>query len=487
MVISTFLSRGIAKRIHIRGDLVLTEPAHFGGGNIELGPDMILALDPLEKKPILWGTSLTGALRTYLFNYLHGFIEEENAYKELAEDKEDIVNQLFGFQVGDEGDQSWLVVSDAIADERVFEFRDMVNIDPATSSAMDEQKFDAELIAVGTRFPIRMELLLPRETSRANEFIHALAIALRGLQLGEIKLGAKKKSGWGACTVTTWSLREYDCDTAKGLLGWLADEEEWTEGKDIFQLLKVKQDEILPDKRTVCILNAKMHLDSPLLIGSKSTDAKGADVVPFSRHNLSNENQKEWVISGTALAGVLRNQSFRILRTLGYSIEKTQDFQNDLWGFVKINPNDTEEKAHASNVMVDESQLDNVFPRVRSRIRINPFTSGVCRGALFNEVILLPRGSDTNFSINIIISNPKEEEIGLLLLALKDLCTGFISAGAGWGIGRGFMSCSRLDVEIFDQDKKISYEIETAKGKMTSPRQLTTCVQKLTQGASHEN
>ncbi len=452
MAISTFPSRGIAKRLHISGNLVLTAPAHFGGGVAELGPEMTLALDPLEKKPVIWGTSLAGALRAYLFSYLHGFIENESEYKAIAEDYEDIVNQLFGFQVGDEGAQSWLIVSDAIAEERVFEVRDMVDIDPATRSAVDEHKFDAELIASGISFPICIELLLPREETLATELVNALAIALRGLEDGEISLGAKKNRGWGACEVTNWNLQEYDCDSAQGLLEWLADGDQNSKASsDICTLLGIPEVKA-KDQRETCVIETELFLDSPLLIGSSSGSMNDPNNEQLTYIQVEDgEITEQVLISGTAFAGVLRNQCTRILNTLGYSEDERNKTQNKLWGFVEKGETARDAKAFASRVYIQESILENVFHRVQARTRIDHFTGGSYRGALFEEGIVIPRGLEespskrkTNASLRMTVKNPTKRELGLLLLALGDLCTCNANVGSGYGIGRGLMSMKSM-------------------------------------------
>ena len=134
------------------------------------------------------------------------------------------------------------------------------------------------------------------------------------------------------------------------------------------------------------------------------------------------------MVSGTGLAGVLRSQTGCILKTIGFSEKAVIKFENALWGFVEPNS----ENACASRTVIKESALSNVYSRVQSRVRINHFTGGAYPGALFSEEIVIPDGGD-NFTLSLQVHNPTEAEIGLLMLAIKDMCTEDVSVAAATG------------------------------------------------------
>ena len=48
-----------------------------------------------------------------------------------------------------------------------------------------------------------------------------LAIALQGLENGEISLGGRKSRGFGRCKVADWEIVRYDMTKPEGLLAWL--------------------------------------------------------------------------------------------------------------------------------------------------------------------------------------------------------------------------------------------------------------------------
>jgi CRISPR/Cas system CSM-associated protein Csm3 (group 7 of RAMP superfamily) len=441
MAIKEFRSREIAQRIIASGELVLTAPAHFGGG-LDDARDMSLALDALEEKPAIWGTSLAGALRTFARTRLLGFAQvDDEDYKKSAEDPAHIINQVFGNADDEQGNASWLVVNDALAEQHAIEYRDMVDIDPATRTAVDQHKFDAELIAAGTRFPLRLELLIPQseiEADGGERFKQVFALILQGLQNGDVALGAKKSRGWGACEVKNWTLTAYDLTQKKGLLGWLSEE------KDEFILKGTTPQEMLQvdiramDARDVCRITVVLNLAGPMMIAAVSDDPNEPDASQLSGRNAQGET--EWKVSGTGAAGALRNQCYRILRTIGYTPEAAKAFQDRLWGYVEES-----EEAAASRLRVGEAALRNVFARVQTRIRINHFTGGTYPGALFNETIVMPEKED-NLTLAMEVRNPRKAEIGLLMLALKDLCTRELTIGGGYGIGRGYMEGRKITI-----------------------------------------
>jgi len=81
----------------------------------------------------------------------------------------DAVTELFGGGRGDEeGDQSPLFVFDSFGElpqGTATEIRDGVALEGATGTAEDHKKFDAEVLPAGTRFPIRLDLVVSQDHS----------------------------------------------------------------------------------------------------------------------------------------------------------------------------------------------------------------------------------------------------------------------------------------------------------------------------------
>lgn len=434
-------SREITERIVVTGHLVLETPVYFGGGDDSSMVDMPLLLDPLEGRALLTGASLAGALRHYLREREHGYRKEGN--------ESSLETLLFGFQKDSDGAQSWLIISDALAEvgfrpdtekkqlalnDHVIvnytrpwlELRDGVAINHTTRTADYKYKYDMELLAAaaGVAFPLRLELLV-RESDR-EQLLRALAIALEGLEKGEIALGARKSRGFGRCRVKHWQVCCYDFSRPEGLLDWLSGSEgEKQSGTDISSLLGAQNVDL--DKRSAIFLNATFKLDGTLIIRSSS----GASDSPDTAHLHSWRGDKIVpILSGASLAGALRSRALRIAKTFGDSAV-ANELITDLFG-----PDKQNENPKASRLIVEEKEIINPSEMVVNRVKIDRFTGGAYRSALFDESPIFGL-NETQVQIDLMVQNPKDEDVGLLLLLLKDLWTGDLPLGGETGIGRG--------------------------------------------------
>jgi len=432
--------RHIIKRLIVRGLLVLDTPTCLGNGDAEGPTDLMLLHDSISPKAILTGSSIAGALRNYLHEYERDYGKSER--------RQDIAAKLFGdlFAYEDEkhlaekqkldikkqDTQSPLIINDALSsDIPIVELRDGVKIDSATGTAADKAKYDLELLTAGTQFPLSFELLVDKENDE-NQLKEALALALEGLKSSEISIGMKKRRGFGRCHVDEWQVWEFDLRQHSDRLAWLAFDRPWSEpyakqpniSESITEALGVTIRQ--QDKRDRFSIQATFKLASPLLIRS-GQDSTGCapDVVHLRSHR---KGQLEPVVSGTSLAGVLRHRAERIINTLG----KHQAIANDLFGFAE----EDSKQAKASRLVVHESVIENTADLVQNRIAIDRFTGGAYHGALFSEQPIF--GSDeTRLTLELELRQPKNVEIGLLLLLLKDLWTSDLPIGGESSIGRG--------------------------------------------------
>lgn len=400
--------RGIQERIIVKGKLVLETPTHLGNGDAEGPLDIPLLLDPLEGKALLTGTSIAGALRNYLLEH------------------SSLADLLFGKATVEESVQSPLVVDDALGDVPDVELRDGVAIDPTTRTAEARKKFDIELLAAGTEFPLSFELLVLK--GQEADLRKAFVLALKGLQNGEISLGKRKRRGFGCCHVTKWTVRRYNVTSPPGLIAWLDDvPSDQKEGTDIAALLDVALAD--QDRQPVCVLEGTFVVDGSILIRSGSGKADAPDMV----HLHSKRNGQEVpILSGTSLAGALRARALRIANTLG---KDGYEITNRLFGY-RRREGDQKTPLTASRLWVEEAEIKNPLELVQSRVRIDRFTGGAYPGALFSEQPIFGKG-DTQVKIRLRLPNPKDEEVGLLLLLLKDLWTGDLPLGGGSSVGRG--------------------------------------------------
>ena len=461
-------SRRIVKRIIVEGELVLETPVHFGSGESSDEADMPLLVDEYDGSPLLTGTSLAGSLRAYLRSRQAGYAHpypisktenKDRHQKELKEEQERLAVKLFGsFRMDDEGRQSPLIVEDSLGKGGSYgiEIRNGVRLETRTRTAKEGALYDMQLWQAGTIFPMRLELLIsdqhPDEEqnkgwAEEKKLCQALAMALEGLQNGDITMGTRKRRGFGRIKVSSWTVKQFDLRKPTQLIDWLENgatpiqtQSNVRSGNDIFSLLEV---DAQTDQRQWFALNAQFSLEGSLLIRSNGREGdKGPDMVHLTNH------AKQPILSGTSVAGALRQQARRIL-----SVVRPNDppFLDDLFGV----------DAKASRLTVEETKIEEPqFDLVQNRVAIDRFTGGALDSALFNEQPVFGT-SETRLHINLRVINPTDGDIGLLLLLLKDLWTGLLPLGGEISVGRGRLKGESAEMVLQQNGKKESFSIKS--------------------------
>lgn len=462
--------RNLRERIIVTGLLTLETPTHIGNDAGDGLLDMPIHLDALEGIPLLPGSSLAGALRNYARQY-----------------DEALAKTLFGEVTSSEDGsgvnrsrtlESLLIIDDALGyvphapGEKNAKFhvelRDGVAIDPKSRTAADAKKYDIELVAAGTQFPISFELCL-RETDDVPTLIQAFAVAINGLAQGQIHLGKRKRRGFGRCRVDGWQVRRFPMSTPQAMLDWLRYDPLSQIGlsktaaaqgdqPSVFDLLEIAPITMQP---FVCTINAYFRLDGSLLIRSLPEDADGADMVHLrSWRKDGHEYKQQPVLSGTSLAGALRARALRIANTVG---KQGEAFIDGLFGYRNKETEEERERIKrgenpltASRLWVEETEVKAPVPLVQSRVKIDRFTGGSFPGALFSQEAAW--GTDkTRINVKLNLQGAesavrKDAEIGLLLLLLKDLWTGDLPLGGESSVGRGRLAGEHATVTIGTQD-----------------------------------
>lgn len=424
--------RFIKERWVITGTLVLETPAHFGNGDADPLVDMPLLFDEVDGHPLLPGTSIAGALRNYLREYELGYGKKDSGAT--------FASKLFGTAREEEsetGEQSPLIVNDAIGRSAGMELRDGVAIDEKTRTAEENKKFDMQLLAAGSAFPLRFELLVS-EDAESQQLRNFWVTALLGLQNREITLGARKRRGFGQVTVQGWQVYKYDLAKKEGLLGWLGSEHGLSEhkaqdGKDLSAKLEAQA--LSQDERKKARLTATFKLDGTLMIRSGFGDSDtGPDMVHIHSKRPGAKTPLP-ILPGTSLAGALRKRAFKIARTVsGDKPEISKQFVDALFGPSEVKAGEQDTKA--SRVSVRETEIEKSTSLVITRVKIDRFTGGAYESALFSEEPAIGT-PETRLTLDLDLRAPKETELGLMLLLLKDLWTGDLPIGGESGIGRG--------------------------------------------------
>jgi CRISPR/Cas system CMR subunit Cmr4 (Cas7 group RAMP superfamily) len=419
--------------------LELLTPTALGSGDSDGLLDMLLLRDTVSQQPLLPGTSIAGALRSYL-------LSRKNGYRfGIEQNGSDPCELLFGGNKGkSDGAQSLLIIDDALAEHQTTVIRDGVRIEPQTRTAQDKKKFDYELLPPGTTFPLRLELRIPASSETDEQsLLSDLVLTLHGFEQQEISLGMRKRRGFGRCVVRQWQVQRYDMQQPADMLAWLATG--LNTSMEGVQPVETRVDahianalglaETPPtDNRQRATLRATFALASPLLIRSTEMPENHPQQ-PDVAHLHSNGAP---VVSGTALAGALRARAQRILSTLAGSntASKVQELLDSMFGH---DLDKRPKEPAASRLLVDEVSITEPADYlVQQRVSIDRFTSGSYTTALFSEAPLA--GGTVTIEIQLqgeANSSDYPAEVGLLLLLLKDLWTSDLPLGGTSSIGRG--------------------------------------------------
>lgn len=426
--------RPLAARWAIETDLVLESAAHLGGGSSDTA-DMVVLRDSRTGRPLLPGTSTAGALRSHLADVLRGYRANEDPR----------VADLFGGARGDDlGRQSPLVVFDShgvFPARHAVEIRDGVQIDTTRGTAEDRKKFDLEVLPVGTRFPLRFDLMVP-EANSEGELVSLLVTALAGLSSGDIGLGARRSRGLGMVRTATWWAVRHSLASRSGWMDWLLSDHASSINRDAAgasdaadacrdaspDLVLQHQD----DRRRRVVAEVELCLKGALLVRSAPVSPDAPDAAHLQSAGRS-------VLPGTSLVGALRNRALRIAHVVRLRHRDAPQWVERLFGPRMAGINGTASSdLHASRLRVAEAVVDDGTRTRPTRVRIDRFTHGVVPSALLDEEI----EQSGRARVRMELRDPRPGELGLLALLLKDLLGGDIAIGGTAAVGRGFVQGS---------------------------------------------
>ncbi|MBN2089194.1 hypothetical protein JW964_06260 [candidate division KSB1 bacterium] len=413
-------------KLMLKVPLALESPLMIGNGESENSDIDVLKQDG---KPLIPATSIVGVFRAYLENGLEKQLKQDQA-----------LEKNFIFLFGDRDTktaQSALQCDDIILKNAAIPTRDGVKIDPKTNLAMDQNKYNYELVEHKTPFNLQLEITIRDEFDR-EIFKRLLLTIFEGIGNGQIRLGAKTNKGFGKLKIEdkgNIEIAELDFSKKSDLWQWLSGEYQYRPFID-----KELEAYTLTNKEFT--IDAWFKIKNSFLIRSYPGDPFQPDAVPIKQ----NDN---YVLPGTSVMGAVRHRALKILKTLALSENSIEEKMQDLFGFEgkPASPVGMEKKKSAKKgrLVVEETIIKNVLAQIQTRIKIDRFTGGTIEGALFE---MMPLWQNTeNDAIHIVFTLKKRKdqkdfekwEAGLLLYILKDLWTGDLAIGGEKNVGRGVL------------------------------------------------
>jgi len=398
----------IKGKIVVQGELHLKSPMIIGSGQDEFAD--IEVIKDREGNPFIPATSLTGVIRHY-FN--------EN-YPERSKE----IDQFLGYSrkrnnKKHESIQSAFICHDLYAQTAHIRMRDGVRIDPSSQIAEDMGKFDFEIIENGAVFDIFWEVTI-RDIHDPDTFKKLLATIIPPLQEGNLPLGAKTNSGFGKCKLKKLCISQFDFSNKDDVLRWL--KQDFSKGIPKFDCKPYKFEN---HNKTFCI-EARFAIKNSFIVRSYSEEANMPDATSITSNG-------KYVLPGTSVKGAIRHRALKILKTL--EIDNAQEQINNLFGTAGKNIDPKK-----GRVLIEEKKIKKVYPEIQNRIKIDRFTGGTIKTALFNSMPLWSKDHcDESVNIIIKIKNYEDWEAGLILHVLKDIWSEDLPIGGEKNIGRGIL------------------------------------------------
>ncbi|MCW6677373.1 RAMP superfamily CRISPR-associated protein [Aerococcaceae bacterium NML180378] len=372
-----------------KATLVADSPFMIGNGIAEMTDNDVLV--DRNGIPYIPGTTLAGVCRHYL--------------QALEVD----VSRIFGDGSHTDkqtGNESKIIFYDAFpVDSQSLHrsVRDSVklaNLQEDRLSSNPDNKFEYEVVEKQAEFIFRIELHLGR--NKASEEKKVIKHIIDGIQLGEIRIGAKTTRGFGKFKLKELKYKQIDLN------------------KEFEKYLEIQGNEweIVTDEwnHIHCSEGFFTKYEYPLELKTFLSIRNYASLIkhnnkPIDAETLKNSSD-EVVVPGTSWAGVFRQHCHRILDMVGYH-DKDRLLMS-LFGYVDEGSKDDKDKnriKHKSQIYFEESSFpkDSVTLVKRTRTAIDRFTGGAADGALFTQEIACRKDGDGKTGkTTLVIRVPKK-------------------------------------------------------------------------------
>lgn len=430
-------------RMVARVTLEAASPLAVGSGEKSIITDAPVARD-MNSLPYIPGTSLVGIIR-----------------HSLEDDKD--IDHLFGFQNGDKGEGSKVIVSDALLvgsngkvidgleqsepdsflkQFEVLPIRQHVRITEKGVGA-DHGKFDEQVVYKGTRFVFEMELL--SETAEEKNMNKLLEV----ISSPTFRIGSGTRNGFGTMKVVSMKYASYDLTKENELDAYLNKSsslsDAWNDAEEI------KPKEMQGDSWIKYTLTLK---PADFFLFSSGFGDEDADMTPVKEKyidwtgGMPNIKEATSLVPATSLKGAIAHRTvYHWNRIMGKFVDNGEAIaceQNPatitIFGTStdegEINPS----RGHA---IFSDVFLHTREPKVLPHIKIDKFTGGVQDGALFQEKV--STSAQEEFAEEIYVEKDALADSTIRKAfeqALQDICDGLLPLGGGTNRGHGIFTGS---------------------------------------------
>ncbi len=427
-------------RLVARIVLEATSPLAIGSGEKDIITDAPVARD-CNGLPYIPGTSLMGIIR---HNLDHGYAKT-----------------LLGYQEGDKGEGSKVIISDAllvgadgkaidglqdVADDEylrhfeVLPVRQHVRITEKGTAAR-YGKFDEQVVYTGTRFAFEIELLSATDDEPVMDTFVSIVSS------GTFRIGSGTRCGFGAVKIVSYLYRAYDLTKETDLKAYvsktacLSDDFEQAEKKET-------SDRLLQDWTEITLELAPMDF----FLFSSGFGDEDADMTPVKEQRIvwtdGKPSFKEacTLIPATSVKGALAHRVAYHWNLITHrNVEDGTAIPYDknpaviaLFGTVT---DDKDCSPAIGNVIFSDVLVEKASAKTKvlPHIRTDKFTGGVMDGALFQEKVTWAKGQTIREVIYVkdeALENDPDIKAAFEA-ALRDICLGRLALGGGTNRGHG--------------------------------------------------
>ena len=418
-------------------------PIAVGSGRSDILTDSPVVRD-INGLPFIPGSSLAGVLRHAL-----GIADDEK--------------NIFGHHDDNGGEGSRLSVSDAVmigAEGKAMDglqpgidrtgafykhfvdlpIRQHVRIGDK-GSAEDGGKFDNEVVLRGTRFVFEMELV----SDTADE--PTFSDALKQLQGSSFRIGSGTRCGLGKVKVVSMQRRVLNLSIRNDLDAYLRKSSclaDSFDGAD--EELSVATDSawnkyVLKLKPLDFFSFGSGHGDDDV------DDVPVTESVVTWKDGIPSVETGRTLIPATSVKGALAHRTayhYNKIRGLfaGNSEAKKGDKNPAVAAiFGKAGDGASADGITRGNILLSDVHASEVKDKVLTHVKIDRFTGGTMRGALFNEKVLYGRGQEYTLEILVAKDALNGENVREAFEAsLHDVCDGLLPLGGGVNRGNGIFT-----------------------------------------------
>ncbi len=322
------------------------------------------------------------------------------------------------------------------------QIRDAIRLDPKTGLVADTAKFDHEVIEHGADFIFRMQVRYSASVPQVEAAgflacIHALLVS------SEVHVGARTTNGLGRLEYSNSGqpvISHYATGTSpRDRLDWLLRKPRPLPNQEMQSIMDMASERTRSGKVRI---SARFKVRRSMIVRSYPGDPEMPDAVQF-------KSGSDYIIPGSSLKGAIRARATRIARHLSHDDTVAARYIDRLFGTIE---GAKDGKARRGRIRVQEILLDGLAPELQTRIKTDRFTGGTIEGALFDSMPLFVKKDDNGKMLQITMDIEKagDDDIGLMLLVLKDLWTGMVALGGEKNVGRGALEGIGAEIRFGD-------------------------------------